>query len=162
MARLQVDSYRTAYAGLLPAESLSHFSYEEQEQDWRDLIGSPGDQFLLVAEADSGEIVGYALGGRNKSGDPEYAVELIALHVRKERQRQGVGRALIEAVACRFRSDGHRSMLVCVLKENEKARRVYEGLGGRLLGEQESEVGEGVYATEVVYGWPDISVLCPR
>ena len=33
IARAQMDSYRTAYAGIFPQEYLDGFSYEEQEQD---------------------------------------------------------------------------------------------------------------------------------
>ena len=38
MARVQVDSYRTAYAGIMPQDYLDHFTYEEQAQDWRDFL----------------------------------------------------------------------------------------------------------------------------
>ena len=38
IARVQVDSYRAAYAGIIPQRYLDQFSYEEQEQDWRDWI----------------------------------------------------------------------------------------------------------------------------
>jgi hypothetical protein len=40
LARVQVDSYRTAYLGIFPQSYLDLFSYEEQEQDWRDLFSS--------------------------------------------------------------------------------------------------------------------------
>jgi hypothetical protein len=38
LARVQVDSYRRAYAGIFPPSYLAHFTYEEQEQDWHDLL----------------------------------------------------------------------------------------------------------------------------
>jgi hypothetical protein len=40
LARVQVDSYRTAYAGIFPPAYLDHFTYEEQEQDYRNLLTS--------------------------------------------------------------------------------------------------------------------------
>jgi hypothetical protein len=61
LAKVQVDSYRTAYAGILPDDYLAHFTYEEQTQDWRDLIAAGGSNILLVAPDASGEVVGYAL-----------------------------------------------------------------------------------------------------
>jgi hypothetical protein len=50
LARVQVDSYRDAYTGILPTAYLNYFSYKEQEQDWRDLLSSGLDGELFVAE----------------------------------------------------------------------------------------------------------------
>ena len=63
IARVQVDSYRTAYAPIFPSEYLEHFTYEEQEGDWRRLLAAAEPstvQYVAVDEA--GEVVGYALG----------------------------------------------------------------------------------------------------
>ena len=37
LARVQLGSWRSAYADLMPADYLAHFAYEEQAQDWRDI-----------------------------------------------------------------------------------------------------------------------------
>jgi len=47
LAEIQVTSYRTAYAGLLPQDYLEHFTLEEQEQDWRTLLSAPMTDLLL-------------------------------------------------------------------------------------------------------------------
>ena len=62
LAHIQVDSYRTAYAHIFPQSYLDHFTYKEQEQDWRDWIGAGMEYVLLVAETEADEIVAYALG----------------------------------------------------------------------------------------------------
>ena len=62
IARVQVDSYRVAYAGIWPAAVLDRLSYREQERDWRDWITANPDDVLYLAELSTGEIVGYALG----------------------------------------------------------------------------------------------------
>ena len=46
LARVQVDSYRAAYAGIFPPSYLAHFTYEEQEQDWHDLFAAEVDALL--------------------------------------------------------------------------------------------------------------------
>ncbi len=43
IARTPLDSYRGAYAGLFPPSYLDHFKYEEQEQDWIELLTCGGD-----------------------------------------------------------------------------------------------------------------------
>ncbi|MEJ2212461.1 MAG: GNAT family N-acetyltransferase [Anaerolineae bacterium] len=94
LAHLQVDSYRSAYAALLPQSYLDHFTYEEQEQDWRDLLSSATSDVLYIAETDSGEGVGYALGRAGPTEIPPYDGEVVALHVRPTHQGQGLGRRL--------------------------------------------------------------------
>lgn len=167
LARIQVDSFRTAYAPIFPADYLAQFSYEEQEQDWRDLLTAPMSDFLLVAENGNGEILGYALGrpGRSRPGRSSdtlgYDGELVSLHVRRPDHRQGVGRALVQAVAGRFQQLGAASMMLWVLADNP-ARHFYEKLGGRLLPDQKEWGGNaeyGLQVVEVAYGWSDLAGL---
>lgn len=161
LAHIQVDSYRSAYAGILPDDYLAHFTYEEQEEDWRSLIQSRTD-ILLVAEMEGGELAGYALGRPGPTGILPFDSELIALHVRKAYQGRGAGRALIAEAARRLHEQGCRSLLVWVLAENP-ARTIYEHLNGRLIGEKMTLLGEGnVSALEVAYGWEDICSLMFR
>jgi ribosomal protein S18 acetylase RimI-like enzyme len=161
LARVQVDSYRTAYVGILPDEYLAHFTYEDQEQDWRDLLASEtSDILLLLTEAHDGGIAGYALGRLGASDIAPYESELVSLHVRHPLQKHGIGCALVAAMAERFRTQGCSSLMLWVAKENVSARRFYERLGGQSIGEHTIDLGEGdVKLTEVAYGWPDTGSL---
>ena len=125
IARVQVDSYRTAYAGIWPESVLGRLSYGEQEQDWRDWISANPDDVLYVAELDTGEIVGYALARCGPTGVVPYDSELIALHVLVPYQRQGWGRRLVATLAKELRGRGCKSLMVWVLEEN-RARGFYE------------------------------------
>ena len=156
IARVQVDSYRATYAGIFPQEYLDGFTYEEQEQDWRGLLSAGGAYIVLVAEAD-GVIAGYALGRPAPTGGAPYDCELVALHVRREFQKQGVGSRLAAAMADALHDRGCRSLMLWVLADNP-ARRFYERLGGRLL--DETQITNG--AVEVAYGWDDIASLSAR
>jgi ribosomal protein S18 acetylase RimI-like enzyme len=162
LAHIQVHGYRTAYAGLMPADYLAHFTLEEQEQDWRDLLAEPTGDILLVAETDGGEVAGYALG---RPGPVEvsptgvYDAELVALHVRREFQKQGMGRALVRAMAKALSGQGCASLALFVLADNP-ACFFYERLGGQCVGEKrwtmddfDFEVVEGAYA------WREITTL---
>lgn len=160
LAQIQVDSYRTSYAGILPQSYLDRFSYEEQEHDWRDLLSSGSDDVLHVAEAETGEIVGYALGRPGPSPIPPYDGELVALHVRGPHQGQGIGRQLIAAVAAELQRRGSTALMLWVLDKNP-ARALYEGLGGRVLGQKEWDGNEvfGIEVQEVAYGWLSLQTL---
>jgi ribosomal protein S18 acetylase RimI-like enzyme len=158
IARVQVDSYRTAYAGILPPAYLAHFTYAEQEQDWRELFSVQPQDIVYVAE-DAGEIVGYALGRAGSSEILPYDSELLALHVRRSHQHRGSGRRLVTAIAEQLQHQGCSSLMLWVLAANP-ARSFYERLGGKLVGERRINLGKDVMALEVAYGWPDIQSLC--
>jgi GNAT superfamily N-acetyltransferase len=161
LARIQVDSYRSAYAGILPDEFLAHFTYAEQAQDWRDLVDSEGPALLLVAVEEDGRICGYALGNPAAHSLPGCDSELDAIHVRKERHGSGVGHALIRAMAQLMREAGCDRMGLWVLAQNIPARAFYERMGGQYMGERTILLGDDdIRAQEVSYSWPEIDVLC--
>lgn len=163
LAYIQVDSYQTAYAGILPQSCLDHFTYAEQEQDWRDWFSAGSADVLLVAETGAGEIVGYGFGRPGPSGIPPYDGELVSLHVRRSQRRRGVGRQLVAAVAAELQARGCASLMLWVLAENP-ARGFYERLGGQSLGQHKEmrywDEDQGPAAIEVAYGWLDIESLC--
>jgi ribosomal protein S18 acetylase RimI-like enzyme len=160
LARVQVDSYRTAYAGILPPTYLAHFTYAEQEQDWRDWISQEHDDLLYVVGTEAEEIVGYALGRSQTGGKNPYDSELIALHVRRPFQRRGIGRRLVATLAEQLHGHGCSSLMLWVLEGNP-ARSFYERLGGQMIEEQEwgGNAEFGVQIKEVAYGWSAIESL---
>lgn len=153
LARVQVDSYRSAYAGILPQAYLAHFSYEEQEQDWRELLSATNHDIVLAAQTDGGEIAGYALGRAEQTDVPGYDGELVALHVRRQHQRQGIGRQLIAAMATELERRGCRSLLLWTLEQNPSCAWC-ERLGGMCVARRSMELGDvDIAAFEVAYGW---------
>ncbi len=163
IARVQVDSYRRAYAPLLPANYLEHFTYTEQEQDWQDWFTSVNGEILYVATANGDELVGYALVKRNPDETLQYEAELVALHVRQGYQLNGLGRRLISAVSQGLLDQGYHSMFLWTLARNP-VRTWYEKFGGQLISEKawENNAYFGVNVYEVAYGWSDLQGLIER
>jgi len=159
LAKVQVDNYRLNYTGLLPQSYLDQFSYEEQEQDWKDWITTHPEDVLIVAEKDDGELVGYAQGKPGLTIIPPYDCELTALHVSPTWQMQGIGRQLMQAVASCFAQMGCISMMLWVIDKN-KACLFYERLGGQVIGQKTLSPGnEDIQFIEIAYGWQDINSL---
>ena len=156
LAKVQVNSYRTAYRGLLPQVYLDQFSYEAETQDWINLLSKDAPDPLYVADDDADRVLGYALGRSLTDGD--FDCELRALHVRKSHQRQGIGTALVAAIATHFAEAGATSLTLWTMKANP-SRAMYEKLGGVVVDEQTRVWDDGTSFTEVAYGWPDIRAL---
>lgn len=159
IARVHVDTWRTTYAGILPADFLADLSYVNSETNWSHALmaARPGES-VFVAETEAEEVVGFANGAPERESDPLYRGEIYSIYVLATYQRKGVGRRLLTTLARRLRQDGFKSLLLWVLKDNLPARRFYESLGGTYLREKPITIGT-TDLIEAAYGWRDIADL---
>ena len=72
IARAHVDSWRTTYPGIVPDDHLASLDVKEREDRWRVILEAVSHDFTYVAESQEGEIVGFASGGPERSGDSLY------------------------------------------------------------------------------------------
>ena len=159
IARVNIDTWRTAYRKIIPEDYLAKLSYEKRESSWLEIISTAENDphFVYVAENNSGKIVGFAAGGRERTGRYMYQGELFAIYILEEYQRQGIGRQLVRSVVVNLTELGLNSMLVWVLGGNS-ACKFYEALGGEKVDEQQTSRA-GVALKEIAYGWTDIKQL---
>lgn len=158
IAKVHVDSWRMTYKGIVPDEHLANLSYEQRERTWQNILANPDNaRFVYVAEDAEGEIIGFASGGPERSGDPVYKGEIYAIYLHAAHQRRGIGRRLTVAIAERLMQAGMPSMLIWVLAKNP-SRAFYETLGGQQVHEKQITI-DGATLLEVAYGWRDIGPL---
>ncbi len=158
IGKVQVDSWRSTYAGIVPRAYLDMLSYEHRATIWRTILSDTSvRQFVYVAEDHGGNVVGFASGGHERCGDPSYEGELYAIYLLESHQRMGLGRLLTSKIAERLLEGDIHSMLAWVLAANP-TRPFYEALGATQLSERNITIG-GAALTEVAYGWADISFL---
>lgn len=150
LARIQVDSWRESYAGILPDSYLEGLSYSGHERLWRRALAEPSATFLALL---NGRAIGLASGGRCRS-HRGFSGELYLLYVLRAAQGQGIGRALFDAVHYALAVAGLPDMLVWVLAANRRARGFYEHLGLVPIGRSTSFIG-GMRLDEIAYGWRD-------
>ena len=158
IAYILVDTWRQAYAGIMPDDFLAGLSVEAREKRLREgfLLPAP-DRFVVLAEEDGGAVVGCAMGGACRDDEPHFSGEVYAIYVRPGHQHQGIGLALIRAAVKRLLALGHSSLLIWTLSENP-SRGFYEALQGNLVRERQVEIG-GMLFPEVGYGWEDLRRL---
>lgn len=150
IARIQLESYRTAYAAHFPQSYLEHFTVEEETQDWQQLLSSETDAVLLMAENNVGELAGYALGRRNVDESKTFDGTLVAMHVRTADQKNGLGSALITSLASALHEQGCASLWLSTLPGNP-AQSWYERLGGERFDETNYRVDDREIV-EICYG----------
>jgi len=150
IAQVHVDTWRTAYRGLLPDDFLAALDQAGYEDRWRrTLTGGAGR--VYVAE-DRRQVVGFASGGPERAGEEGFDGELYAIYVLEDAQGRGHGRRLVQAVAQGLRERELQNMIVWVLRDNHQARHFYERLGGAYVRSQPITIGSALLQ-EVSYGW---------
>ncbi|MCH7737535.1 MAG: GNAT family N-acetyltransferase [Chloroflexi bacterium] len=158
VAKVQVDSWRSTYPGIVPQDYLDALSYEQRATVWSTILSTAtGRQFVFVAEDPDRNIVGFASGGRAKWSDSDYEGELSAIYLLESHQHKGLGRLLTARLARHLLDEDINSMLAWVLAANP-SRPFYEALGARQVSERDITIG-GTKLKEVSYGWPDLNLV---
>lgn len=164
IARVHVETWRTAYRCILPDEFLDTLSYERREKFWRQLLDPdnpkpvPSRHFVYVVEHPTEQVVGFASGGSERDHHPIYRGELGGIYILEDYQHHGLGRELVGAIARRLLTYDIQTMLVWVLADNRPARRFYQALGGLLIGDRMIQIGSASL-NEVAYGWVNLHSL---
>jgi GNAT superfamily N-acetyltransferase len=159
IARVHVDTWRTAYGGIVDAAYLVSLTYEDFEKRRRERLATPGTR-TFVGEVD-GKVVAFATAGPNRELDGKHDSELYAIYVREAFARRGIGRGLVGAVAGWLAAEHRRAMILWVLRDNAPSRRFYESLGGAPSGEKDFRFGTQDLP-HAAYGWPDVAGLAAR
>jgi L-amino acid N-acyltransferase YncA len=156
IGRVHVESWRETYRGVLPERLLDSLSAVVRAAMWQEALAPPIS--LVVAELESGDLVGFAGGGR-RGDTPPYDAEVYAIYLLAPARHRGWGRRLMAALAAALHARQFRSLCLWVLRENADARRFYERLGGEVVGVRTEADGELTF-DEVAYGWTSLEALC--
>jgi ribosomal protein S18 acetylase RimI-like enzyme len=158
IANVQVETWRSAYRGVIADEFLDAMSEDERTSRWSEIVQRP-KHATFVAEIEGHGIVGFANGGPERDGQEDFRGELCGLYVLSEwqGQGQGVGRQLVATFVQWLMDLGFDTMLVWTLADNPYWR-FYERLAGKLVAEKEIEIGEQKLL-EVAFGWDDLGAL---
>jgi ribosomal protein S18 acetylase RimI-like enzyme len=151
IGRIQVETWRAAYDGLMPEEAIAGFDVETRQRLWREGLGRPprpGSATFVVE--DGGEVVGFASVGASRDGEAEQEAELYALYLHPSRWSRGIGRALLRRAEESMRASGFRQAVLWVLQGNERGERFYRAAGWEEDGRKVDEF-QGAAVTELRY-----------
>lgn len=152
VAAVRIGGWRWAYAGLMPQAYLDAMSVEEDAARQRARLAQNDSRVANVVADHAGAVVGWGCLGPCRDQDvPEGAGELYALYVHPAHVSTGVGRALTRTLVERAAVDGFSSLVLWVLKENDRARRFYEKAGFTPDGAEEPFDVGGASVPEVRY-----------
>jgi ribosomal protein S18 acetylase RimI-like enzyme len=158
IARVQVETWRFAYVGIVPQAFLDAFEVNEQALRWESVL-LDGSHVFVAENADG--VCGFISGGALRDGidvaAQNYDAEIYALYVAPAAQGRGAGRQLMRAMAEHLIADGLIRPVVWALEENPWCA-FYKRLGGRSVAQKMIEIG-GKQLSDIAYGWDDVGLL---
>jgi ribosomal protein S18 acetylase RimI-like enzyme len=159
IARVEVETWRSTYAGMLPDRVLLSMSERRQTASWASFLRQRPDDARVVCTA-KGAITGFGNCGAQRDSNVDFGGEVYTLYVLTDAQGQGAGRQLLLALFARLVATGYSSALVWVVRANP-ARYFYERLGGKQVMYRPIPVG-GQPVEAVAYGWRDLAAVLGR
>ena len=158
IGRIQVETWRDAYAGILPDKVLLRMSADIEGGRWVRVIER--DESVVVADDGKAGVIGFGSAGPSRVRALPYDGEVYTLYVAPGHQGKGIGRSLLRALFAELELAGSKSALIWVLKPNP-SRFFYEAMGGRYVAERTERLW-GAAVDESAYGWDALSVPCSR
>lgn len=139
VVRVQIRTWQTAYAGIMPGSVLAHLDDEWQRrtQVVRERLAAGSAPFSTLVAVDDGRVVGFATYGPYRRQEEDAGPgpldptvgEVLAIYVEQAYQGRGAGRALMDRAVAALRAQGLETVRLWVLEENAPARRFYERYG---------------------------------
>ena len=82
IAEVHVAAWKTTYHGIFPASVLEALSVEKRETSWKEILSeTQTGAITLVACGEADEVIGFASGGAERTGNLSCDGELYAIYL---------------------------------------------------------------------------------
>lgn len=130
IARIHVETWRDAYAGILPDRVLVNMSISREKGGWSSTLLNR--EWVYIAETKSYVIVGFGSCGPQRLSNIKSEDEVYTLYFSPDFKGRGFGSSLIASMFGALARDGRKSVIVCVTRENP-SKYSHEAIGGRKI-----------------------------
>lgn len=155
VANLLVKAWQSAYQGIVEQNYLAGLNQETKQNRIKENVKNTTNDKEYVVAKEKEEVVGFIKFG-NRADELgrflRYDGEIVALYVKQGRLREGIGTELVKYAKQKLKQEKKHNIIIWCLKENYPSRKFYEKIGGVLLGEKQSLIGEKEYPL-VAYGY---------
>ena len=127
IARVHVNTWKTAYAGIVSAAYLESLSIDDRTSRWKQSIEkAAGHTYVAVCE---GRIVGWMCFGPSRDEDGRESHEVYAVYVEHQSWGRGIGRQLMNKAESVLLSEKRADITLWVLEENHPSLAFYDRVG---------------------------------
>lgn len=150
IAKVHVDTWRTAYEGIIPTSFLENLSYQTRMESWEMTLNKV-DNYVLVAVDDDSKVIGFADTSKRPTNLETNSTDLTSLYLLQEYQGRGIGKLLMQELFRYYNEQNYDSVYVEVLKDNP-TKTFYEAFGAKHVEDIEIKIG-GKLLIESIYKW---------
>ncbi len=135
IARLNIETYRVAFRGVLPDAHLDGLTVDSRAETWEQRMASTESKrhHCFVADSELG-IVGFVAVARTRDDDQKSVGEVVAIYTHPDQWNRGIGRKLMSRAIASLRHLGHVQASLWTFEGAKRARRFYETGGWRFDG----------------------------
>jgi GNAT superfamily N-acetyltransferase len=152
IGKIQAQTWKTTYKNILTDNFLSTIDESERAQAAIKRHSNPDIKTFVIAMDTTGLPVGFICMGPSREQNLIADVEVYAIYVLDEHQKLGLGELLLRRALDYLKSQNGKLAFISVFKNNFKARRFYEKMGGQFIGEDCAVIDEVQYET-ATYIW---------
>jgi ribosomal protein S18 acetylase RimI-like enzyme len=158
VARLHAESWRRTYRGIYPDAYLDGDLLGDRSVLWNERLRDGNPRRILILAESAAALTGFVcIYGAE---DAAWGSLIDNLHVARNQQRTGVGRALMRAAAVALAGGyGELPVHLFALEKNTNARGFYDRLGGRNAGVEPHETPGGGTTNACRYAWDSPAAL---
>lgn len=131
LSLLKQEIWETTYRGIYPDEKINNYNYAENEIKFKKIIDNP-NQNLYVA-TDNNNIIAYIEFGEPSRPFQDYSQEIGLFYIKKEYQRQGLGKKLFDLAYHSIKDTGVDKFFISCHKYNFNAQEFYKKMGGTIV-----------------------------
>jgi len=149
---IQAKTWKSTYANILSENFLSTIDENERaEAASKRFLNNEIRTFVLTKSENDIPVV-FVCIGKSREKNIIADMEIYAIYVLDEAQKSGGGELLIRKTLDYLKSQNGKLVFVSVFKDNKKARRFYEKMGGCYIGE-DSDLIDNVNYLTASYIW---------
>jgi len=126
IARIHIQTWQRAYAGIVNDAYLQSLSIEDRTSRWREILSKDTESNFIVEDED--EVAGWISFGKSRDEDAR-AGEIYGIYVHPDYWGRGFGRELMAAAEDDLREQKFKMITLWVLELNERSRYFYSKAG---------------------------------
>lgn len=142
LSLLKREIWETTYRGIYPDEKIDNYDFLSNEEKFKNFIDDKNRELYVVS--DNKILVAYIEFGKPFRPFKNYKQEIGLFYIKKEYQKQGLGKQLFNLALDYIKSTGCDKFFISCHKYNLNAQEFYKKMGGHIVQIDDDNANSGL------------------